>query len=93
MFNLKFLLMEKQKTSKESKCRMKGRLLFAVVLLLLFLSVPLKGYSEEKALPDVVQQNTVTVTGTVKDANGEPIIGAKCNGDRFCYRSNYRFGW
>ncbi|WP_308759561.1 carboxypeptidase-like regulatory domain-containing protein, partial [uncultured Bacteroides sp.] len=68
--------MEKQKTSKESKCRMKGRLLFAVVLLLLFLSVPLKGYSEEKALPDVVQQNTVTVTGTVKDANGEPIIGA-----------------
>ncbi len=76
MFNLKFLLMEKQKTSKESKCRMKGRLLFAVVLLLLFLSVPLKGYSEEKALPDVVQQNTVKVTGTVKDANGEPIIGA-----------------
>lgn len=76
MFNLKFLLMEKQKTSKESKCRMKGRLLFAVILLLLFLSVPLKGYSEEKALPDVVQQNTVKVTGTVKDANGEPIIGA-----------------
>lgn len=76
MFNLNFLLMEKQKTFHGRQVQKKGQLLPAVILLLLFLAVPLKGYSEENPLPEVVQQNTVKVTGTVKDANGEPIIGA-----------------
>lgn len=68
--------MEKQTTSKRGKGGIKDQLLFAVILFFLFLSVPLKGHSEEKTLPDAVQQNTVKVRGTVKDANGEPIIGA-----------------
>ena len=42
----------------------------------LFLSVPLKGYSNEAFSSEGMQQNTVKVTGTVKDTNGEPIIGA-----------------
>lgn len=76
MFNLNFLLMEKQKNFHGRQVQKKGQLLPAVILLLLFLAVPLKGYSEENPLPEVVQQNTVKVTGVVKDANGEPIIGA-----------------
>lgn len=66
--------MEKQ----EILCRRQAQKLCRLfpVAILLFLSVPLKGYSEENFLPEVVQQNTVKVTGTVKDANGEPIIGA-----------------
>ena len=46
------------------------------ILLFLFLSVPLKGYSNEAFSSEGMQQNTVKVTGTVKDTNGEPIIGA-----------------
>ena len=42
----------------------------------LFLSVPLKGYSNEAFSSEGMQQNTVKVTGTVKDTNGEPIISA-----------------
>ena len=38
--------------------------------------VPLKGYSNEAFSSEGMQQNTVKVTGTVKDTNGEPIIGA-----------------
>lgn len=93
MFNLKFLLMEKQKTSKESKCRMKGRLLFAVVLLLLFLSVPLKGYSEEKALPGRCSAEHRDSDRYGEGCQWRADYRRKCNGDRFCYRSNYRFGW
>lgn len=44
--------------------------------IVLFLSVPLKGYSNEAFSSEGMQQNTVKVTGTVKDTNGEPIIGA-----------------
>ena len=49
--------------------------LFSIAILLL-LAVPLKGYGEEIPSSQGVLQNTVKVTGTVKDANGEPIIGA-----------------
>lgn len=68
--------MEKQESFYGRHVQKKCRFLSATVLLLLFLSVPLKGYSKDIPLPEAVQQSTVKVTGTVKDANGEPIIGA-----------------
>jgi len=68
--------MEKLENFHERQAQKQCRILPVTILLLLFLLVPLKGYSDEVSLPEVVQQSTVKVTGTVKDTNGEPIIGA-----------------
>lgn len=76
MFNLNFLLMEKQEFFHGRQAQKRCRLFPVAILLLLFLTIPLNGYGKENLLPEVVQQSTVKVTGTVKDANGEPIIGA-----------------
>ena len=42
----------------------------------LVFSAPVKGYGETMPAPDRVQQQTLKVSGVVKDAKGEPIIGA-----------------
>lgn len=76
MFNLKLLLMEKQENFCKRQAQKLCRLFPVAILLFLFLSVPLKGYSNEAFSSEGMQQNTVKVTGTVKDTNGEPIIGA-----------------
>lgn len=68
--------MEKQENFCKRQAQKLCRLFPVAILLFLFLSVPLKGYSEDVLSLESVQQNTVKVTGTVKDANGEPIIGA-----------------
>ena len=68
--------MEKQENFCKRQAQKLCRLFPVAILLFLFLSVPLKGYSEDVPSLESVQQNTVKVTGTVKDANGEPIIGA-----------------
>lgn len=68
--------MEKQENFCKRQAQKICRLFPVAILLFLFLSVPLKGYSEDVLSLESVQQNTVKVTGTVKDANGEPIIGA-----------------
>lgn len=67
--------MEKQKTFHERQVGNKYRLVPVVISLFLFLLIPLKGYSDESPMPEVVQQNS-KVKGTVKDAHGEPVIGA-----------------
>lgn len=67
--------MEKQKTFHERQVGNKYRLIPVVLSLFLFLLIPLKGYSDESPMPEVVQQNS-KVKGTVKDAHGEPVIGA-----------------
>ena len=68
--------MEKQENFCKRQAPKLCRLFPVAILLFLFLSVPLKGYSEDVPSLESVQQNTVKVTGTVKDVNGEPIIGA-----------------
>ncbi|OKZ07346.1 MAG: SusC/RagA family TonB-linked outer membrane protein [Bacteroides oleiciplenus] len=68
--------MEKQENLCKRQVPKLCRLFPVAILLFLFLSIPLKGYSEDVLSLESVQQNTVKVTGTVKDANGEPIIGA-----------------
>ena len=73
---LKLLLMEKQENFCKRQAQKLCRLFPVAILLFLFLSVPLKGYSNEAFSSEGMQQNTVKVTGTVKDTNGEPIIGA-----------------
>ena len=67
--------MEKQKQFHERQAGKKCRLLPIVFSLFLFLLIPLKGYGDESSMPEVVQQSS-KVTGTVVDANGEPVIGA-----------------
>lgn len=67
--------MEKQKTFHERQVGNKYRLVPVVLSLFLFLLIPLKGYGDESPMPEVVQQNS-KVKGTVKDAHGEPVIGA-----------------
>ncbi|MBQ8673020.1 MAG: TonB-dependent receptor [Bacteroides sp.] len=53
------------------------RLLSAALLLALSVSAPLQAWAEESPLAEAVQQQqTVKVTGTVKDATGETVIGA-----------------
>lgn len=42
----------------------------------LVFSAPVKGYGETMPAPNRVQQQTLKVSGVVKDAKGEPIIGA-----------------
>ena len=42
----------------------------------LFLLIPLNGYGDDTPMPEVVQQNSTRITGVVKDAYGEPVIGA-----------------
>ena len=68
--------MEKQENFCKRQAQKLCRLFPGAILLFLFLSVPLKGYSNEAFSSEGMQQNTVKVTGTVKDTNGEPIIGA-----------------
>lgn len=68
--------MEKQENFCKRQAQKLCRLFPVAILLVLFLSVPLKGYSNEAFSSEGMQQNTVKVTGTVKDTNGEPIIGA-----------------
>ena len=68
--------MEKQENFCKRQAPKLCRLFPVAILLFLFLSVPLKGYSEDVPSLESVQQNTVKVTGTVKDVNGEPTIGA-----------------
>lgn len=67
--------MEKQKTFHERQVGNKYRLIPVVLSLFLFLLIPLKGYGDESPMPEVMQQNS-KVKGTVKDAQGEPVIGA-----------------
>lgn len=67
--------MEKQKQFHERQAGKKCRLLPVALSLFLFLLIPLKGYGDENPIVEVVQQNS-KVTGTVVDANGEPVIGA-----------------
>lgn len=67
--------MEKQENFCKRQAQKLCRLFPVAILLFLFLSVPLKGYSNEAFSSEGMQQNTVKVTGTVKDTNGEPIIG------------------
>ncbi len=73
---LKLLLMEKQENFDERRVPNLRRLLPAAMLLCLFLLTPAEGRASEAPNPEVVQQNTVRVTGIVKDTNGEPVIGA-----------------
>lgn len=68
--------MEKQENFCKRQAQKLCRLFPVAILLFLFLSVPLKGYSNEAFSSEGMQQNTVKVTGTVKDTNGEPIISA-----------------
>ncbi len=68
--------MEKQEFFSKRRMSKAHRLLPAAILLCLFLGVPVSGYAGESPSPQSVQQDKVTVTGVVKDANGEPIIGA-----------------
>lgn len=68
--------MEKQENFCKRQAQKLCRLFPVAILLFLFLSVPLKGYSNEAFSSEGMQQNTVKVTGTVKDTNGESIIGA-----------------
>ncbi|WP_301886687.1 SusC/RagA family TonB-linked outer membrane protein, partial [Bacteroides congonensis] len=67
--------MEKQKQFHERQAGKKCRLLPVALSLFLFLLIPLKGYGDENPIAEVVQQNS-KLTGTVVDANGEPVIGA-----------------
>ena len=64
--------MEKQENLCKRQAPKLCRLFPVAILLFLFLSVPLNGYSEHVSSLESVQQNTVKVTGTVKDVNGEP---------------------
>ena len=51
--------------------------IFPIVLsLFLFLWIPLKGYADEVSAVEDVQQNPISVVGTVKDVKGDPVIGA-----------------
>lgn len=68
--------MEKQENFSGWRNPNVRRLLPAAILLCLFLSAPIKGYAEDRPMPETVQQGTVRVTGVVKDINGEPVIGA-----------------
>lgn len=75
MFNLNFILNGKAKdlpwkTSRE-KTVTPNRIPFV-----LFLLIPLNGYGDDTPMPEVVQQNSTRITGVVKDAYGEPVIGA-----------------
>ena len=63
--------MEKQENFCKRQAQKLCRLFPVAILLFLFLSVPLKGYSNEAFSSEGMQQNTVKVT-----TNGEPIIGA-----------------
>ena len=76
MFNLKIIANGKEENFCKRQAQKLCRLFPVAILLFLFLSVPLRGYSNEAFSSEGVQQNTIKVVGTVKDANGEPIIGA-----------------
>lgn len=68
--------MEERKTFYERRTREKYRLFpIALSLFLLFL-IPMKGYGDETPMLEVVQQNSVKVTGSVKESKGDPVIGA-----------------
>ena len=58
--------MEKQENFCKRQAQKLCRLFPVAILLFLFLSVPLKGYSNEAFSSEGMQQNTVKVTGTVR---------------------------
>ena len=70
--------MEKQKNFHERMRMVEKQYRLFSVLLLLFFSffIYQKGYTNEMSIQGVVQNSPIKVTGTVKDVNGEPIIGA-----------------
>lgn len=68
--------MEKRKTFHQRQIGKKYRLIPIALSLFLFLLIPLKGYGDEAPMSEVAQQNPMKVNGVVKDANGEPVIGA-----------------
>ena len=65
--------MEKRKTFHGRQVK---TVLPIVFPLFLFLLIPLNGYGDDTPMPEVVQQNSTRITGVVKDAYGEPVIGA-----------------
>ncbi len=68
--------MKNRKTFHGRRTGKGSRLTLTVFLLFLSLSNPLSSYGNEALAPEVTQQSSVKVTGSVKDASGEPIIGA-----------------
>lgn len=67
--------MEKQKTFHERRIKKRNRQCLVLFSLFLFLLIPLKAYSEDNPMPEMVHQSN-KVKGIVKDSKGEPIIGA-----------------
>ena len=67
--------MEKRRPSMEDKSGINGYSQ-SYSLCFLFLLIPLNGYGDDTPMPEVVQQNSTRITGVVKDAYGEPVIGA-----------------
>ncbi len=76
IINLKILLMEKQRMLSARQAHCYCRKLPVALLFSLALTVPISGYAVETNTTVAVQQNSTKVIGVVKDANGEPVIGA-----------------
>lgn len=76
IINLKILLMEKQRMLSARQAHYYCRKLPVALLFSMALTIPTSGYAMEKNTTVAVQQNSTKVTGVVKDANGEPVIGA-----------------
>lgn len=68
--------MKKQKAFHGQRGGDNCRLYPILFSLFLFLLIPLRSYGDEATSVEAVQQNSVKVTGTVVDTNGEPVIGA-----------------
>lgn len=68
--------MKKQKAFHGQRGGDNCRLYLILFSLFLFLLIPLRSYGDEATSVEAVQQNSVKVTGTVVDTNGEPVIGA-----------------
>lgn len=68
--------MKKQKTFHGQRIGDNCRLYPIFFSLFLFLLNPLRSYGDEVMSIQTVQQNSIKVTGTVVDTNGDPVIGA-----------------
>lgn len=68
--------MKKQKTFHGQRSGDNCRLYPIFFSLFLFLLNPLRSYGDEVMSIQTVQQNSIKVTGTVVDTNGDPVIGA-----------------
>ncbi len=68
--------MEKRKMFHGERMSFQYGILPIVLSLFLFLWIPLKGYADEVSAVEGVQQNPISVVGTVKDVKGDPVIGA-----------------